>query len=331
MIVLGIETSCDDTSAAIFDGQSLLANVVSTQLVHRNFGGVVPELASRSHIRLILPVIRQALDRADLMQKELEGIAVTYGPGLAGSLLVGLSTAKGMALSLGIPLIGVNHLEGHIWANRLVEPDLTPPFVVLIASGGHTQTVFVQDWGRYEVLGRTRDDAAGEAFDKVGKLLEVGFPGGPAIERLAKEGSPEYVRFPRAMLGEDSLDFSFSGLKTAVLNHVRTVGPSETRKHLSDIAASFQEAVVDVLAEKTMTAARKVGVRRICLAGGVAVNKTLQERITRRGGQEKMAVLWPSPDLCTDNGGMIAQAGFFYLRQGLTSLLSLSPVPSLNL
>ncbi|MFH1942683.1 MAG: tRNA (adenosine(37)-N6)-threonylcarbamoyltransferase complex transferase subunit TsaD [bacterium] len=331
MIVLGIETSCDDTGAAIFDGQSLLSNVISTQLVHRKFGGVVPELASRAHIRIVLPVVRQALDQADLTLKDVEGISVTQGPGLAGSLLVGLSLAKGMAFSLQIPFVGINHLEGHIWANELENSDLTPPFVVLLVSGGHTQIVFVEAWGDYTLLGRTRDDAAGEAFDKVGKLLHIGYPGGPLIEKLAEKGDPEYVRFPRAFLDEGSLDFSFSGLKTAVLNHVRNMDFKDVQNRLSDIAASFQDAVIDVLVEKAVAAAKMKDVDRICLAGGVAVNKALQERLKRRGSGEGIEVFWPSPSLCTDNAGMIARAGHHYLQKNITSAFNLSPSPSLNL
>ena len=330
MIVLGIETSCDDTSAALFDGQSLISNVISTQLVHRSFGGVVPELASRNHIQLVLPVIKEALNQGGISRKDLQGIAVTYGPGLAGSLLVGLSVAKGMALSLGIPFIGVNHLDGHIWANQLDNPHIKVPFVVLIVSGGHTQIVLVKDWGVYEVMGKTRDDAAGEAFDKVGKLLEVGYPGGPAIEKLALKGDPAYIHFPRAFIETGSLDFSFSGLKTSVLNHIRAIGPQNTQNHRCDIAVCFQEAVIDVLVEKTISAAKGVDVHQICLAGGVAVNKTLQERMTQRGREEDLKVWWPSPGLCTDNGGMIARAGHHYLQQEMSSPLSLSPVPSLN-
>lgn len=331
MIVLGIETSCDDTSAAVFDGHSLLSNITSTQLIHRNFGGVVPELASRSHIQLLIPIIKQALHQAGITQKSIQGVAVTYGPGLAGSLLVGLSIAKGMVLSLKIPFIGINHLEGHIWANRLTNPELNPPFIVLIVSGGHTQIVLVQDWGDYKVLGRTRDDAAGEAFDKVGKLLEMGYPGGPAIEKCAKKGNPKYTHFPRAFLEEGSLDFSFSGLKTAVLNYVRKMGPEKTKEHLSDIASSFQEAVIDVLVEKLITAAEKFDIQKICLAGGVAVNKTLREKITYRAQEKNLVVYWPPPHLCTDNAGMIASAGHHYLHRGITSPINLSPAPSLNL
>lgn len=331
MIVLGVETSCDDTSAGVYDGQRLLSNVISTQLVHRSFGGVVPELASRAHIQLILPVVRAALSQAEINQNHLGGIAVTYGPGLAGSLHVGLSAAKGMASSLHIPFVGVNHLEGHIWANILDNPNITPPFVVLIASGGHTQLVMVESWGDYRILGRTRDDAAGEAFDKVGKLLEIGYPGGPVIERLATEGNSDYIQFPRAKLGNDSLDFSFSGVKTAVLNHVRQIGPDQMKTHLPDIARCFQDAVVDVLVEKTVAAAVTSGVSLICLAGGVAVNKALRQRMVEIGTQNGLEIFWPSPALCTDNGGMIAAAGRHYLMQQEPSPFNLSVVPGLNL
>jgi N6-L-threonylcarbamoyladenine synthase len=326
MTVLGIETSCDDTSAGIWDGRALLSNVVSTQLVHRNFGGIVPELASRSHLRLIIPVIRQALEQSGCVRNDIGAVAVTYGPGLAGSLLVGLSTAKGLALSLGIPFIGVNHLEGHVWANALAHPGLEPPFIVLIASGGHTQLVFVRSWGEYRILGRTRDDAAGEAFDKVGKLLEVGFPGGPAIEQLARKGNPKSLKFPRAFLEEGSLDFSFSGIKTAVLNHVRSIGPENTRSQLADIAAAFQEAVIDVLAVKTMLAAEKMRVMRVCLAGGVAVNQALQKRMAAG----PVELFFPPPALCADNGGMIARAGAYHLDRSGASPFDLAPDPSLN-
>lgn len=330
MNILGIETSCDDTSAAIYDGHCLKSNIVSTQIVHRHFGGVVPELASRNHIQMIVPVIREALEQAGLTFSGLEGIAVTQGPGLAGSLLVGLSVAKGLALSLGIPVIGINHLEGHIWSNRLDNSDLTPPFLVLLVSGGHTQLVRVDEWGKYRILGRTRDDAAGEAFDKVGKLLQVGYPGGPAVEKLAREGKADAHDFPRAFLEKDSLDFSFSGLKTAVLNQLRAHDEDWMLSRRKDIAASFQEAVVDVLAEKTLSAARKTGDRIVCIAGGVSVNQRFRERLSGAAHLENIQVFWPSPSLCTDNGGMIAAAGHFYLAAGKSSSLSLSPMPSLN-
>ncbi len=331
MIVLGIETSCDDTSAAVLDGRVLLSNVVSTQLVHRSFGGVVPELASRSHVRLILPVMRQALEQAGVPKEQLQGVAATYGPGLAGSLLVGLTAAKAMTLSLSIPFIGVNHLEGHLWANFLEHPELEPPFVALIASGGHTQLVHVRDRSDYAVMGRTRDDAAGEAFDKVGKLLGLGFPGGPVIEKTARDGNPRAIAFPRARLEDQSLDFSFSGLKTAVLNHVQTIGGAETARTLADITASFQQAAVDALVQKTLAAARSARVRSICLAGGVAVNQVLQTAMREKAGRERMKVFFPSPALCSDNAGMIAAAGHYYLNRQIVSPLTLAPLPSLNL
>jgi len=331
VIVLGIETSCDDTSAAVFDGRDLCSNVVSTQLVHRNFGGVVPELASRSHVRLVLPVIRQALEQAEVPKSQLGGVAATYGPGLAGSLLVGLTAAKAISLSLSIPFIGVNHLEGHLWANFLAHPGLEPPFVVLIASGGHTQLVHVRDRSDYAVMGRTRDDAAGEAFDKVGKLLGLGFPGGPVIEKNARDGNPRAVAFPRARLEEQSLDFSFSGLKTAVLNHVQTIGEDETVRTLPDITASFQQAAVDSLVQKAVAAASRAKVRSVCLAGGVAVNRALQACMREKAGREGMNVFFPPPALCSDNAGMIAAAGHYYLNRQIVSPMTLAPSPSLNL
>ncbi len=330
MILLGIETSCDDTSAGVFDGKNVLSNVISTQLIHRQFGGVVPELASRSHIELILPVIHQALNDAGITEDDLEGVAVTRGPGLAGSLLVGLSVAKGLALSKNLPLCGVNHLEGHIWANRLSHPDLEPPFVVLVVSGGHTQLMFVRNWGEYEILGRTRDDAAGEAFDKVAKIMGLGFPGGPIIEKKALDGNPKAIRFPRAYLDRDAFDFSFSGLKTAVLNHVQSIESSKLEEDLADISASFQASVVDVLVEKTINAAVKTGVSKISLAGGVAVNKALRNAMTAESEKKGIQVFWPAPAYCTDNGAMIACAGYHYLNLGQSSPLTISPKPSLN-
>jgi len=331
MIVLGIETSCDDTSAAIVNGPDLLCNIISTQFIHRQFGGVVPELASRSHIQMISSVIQQALEKSKLQKGDLQGIAVTYGPGLAGSLLVGLSVAKGLAISLGIPFVGINHLEGHIWANVLAHPNLAPPFVTLIVSGGHTQTVHVKSWGDYHVLGRTRDDAAGEAFDKVAKLLKLGFPGGPVIEKMARKSRNSTIQFPRAMMEKRNLDFSFSGLKTAVLNYTIDAGEEQTQSNLSNIADGFQEAVIDVLVEKTIRAAKQVNVSQICIGGGVAVNKALQQEMQQRCHRAGFSVLWPKPDMCTDNGGMIARAGYYYLKMGQSSPISLSPVPSLNL
>ncbi|MFO7890637.1 MAG: tRNA (adenosine(37)-N6)-threonylcarbamoyltransferase complex transferase subunit TsaD [bacterium] len=330
MIVLGLDTSCDDTSAAVVKDNIILSNIVSSQLIHNKFGGVVPELASRAHIKLSLPVIQQALAEADISKEQLNGIAVTYGPGLIGSLLTGLCIAKGLSLSLEIPFIGINHLEGHVFSNLLADPEFSLPFVVLIVSGGHTQLVLVNKWGDYEVLGKTRDDAAGEAFDKVAKMLGLGYPGGPVIEKTAKKGDPDYIHFPRAFLKNDSFDFSFSGLKTAVMNHVFNIGKDKLQDHIKDIAVCFQEAVVEVLVKKTVQAAQENKVNHICLAGGVAVNSRLRMKFEQESKSSNLEVLFPSAQLCTDNGAMIAAAGIYYLKQGSRSLHSLSPEPSLN-
>jgi len=331
MNILGIETSCDDTSAAVYNGEALLSNVISTQLIHQKFGGVVPELASRSHIQLVLPVVRQALADAGMAKEALDGIAVTYGPGLAGALLVGLSAAKGLAMTLDVPLVGVNHLEGHLFANKLAHADLTPPFVVLLVSGGHTQLVHVKDWGDYTVMGRTRDDAAGEAFDKVAKLLGLGYPGGPLIEKRARNGNPKSVRFPRAYLDKDKFDFSFSGLKTAVMQHVRKLEADVVQQELDNLCASFQAAVTDVLVYKTIRAAQAVKVDTIAVGGGVAVNGALQAQMRLEAESRKLRCFVPPPAFCTDNGAMIACAGHHYLQAGKISPLSLGPLPSLNL
>lgn len=331
MIVLGIETSCDDTSCAVYDGTTVLSNIVSTQIVHNSFGGVVPELASRAHITMIDAVLSQALKEAGIVLSDIDGIGVTYGPGLAGSLLVGLSYAKGLALSLKVPFVGINHLEGHIWANKLSDPDVEPPFIILLASGGHTQLVFVGEWGTYNTLGATRDDAAGEAFDKVAKLLSLGYPGGPHIERLAKEGDTSYIKFPRAYLDPLKFDFSFSGIKTAVLNHVTNIGPEKAAEHTADIAACFQDAVTEVLVKKTCMAAKRMDVRQVCIGGGVAVNSALQQRMQSVLAKENIKTLVPPPALCTDNGAMIAAAAHFYLSRGTASSMRLAPNVSLNL
>ena len=331
MNILGIETSCDDTSAAVYNGDSLLSNVISTQLIHNQFGGVVPELASRSHIQLVLPVVRQALDDAGVCKEAIDGIAVTRGPGLAGSLLVGLSAAKGLALALNVPLVGINHLEGHLFSNKLAHADLEPPFVSLLVSGGHTQLVHVKAWGDYTVMGRTRDDAAGEAFDKVAKLLGLGYPGGPLIEKLARTGDAKSVRFPRAFLDKDRFDFSFSGLKTAVMQHVRKLDQETIDRELNNLCASFQVAVTDVLVRKTIAAAQRVHVDTITVAGGVAVNSALQAQMRVEAESRKMRFFAPPPAFCTDNGAMVACAGYHYLKAGITSPLTLAPLPSLNL
>ncbi|GBD93339.1 tRNA N6-adenosine threonylcarbamoyltransferase [bacterium BMS3Abin05] len=332
MKVLGIESSCDETAAAVLEDGKLLSNVILSQLdVHRKYGGVVPELASRAHVQAILPIIREALNEAHLGREAIDGIAVTYGPGLIGSLLVGLNVAKGMAAVLDKPLIGVNHIEGHIFANSLDHPEMDLPFLALIVSGGHTQLVDVQDWGKYAIVGKTIDDAAGEAFDKVAKLLGLGYPGGPEINRLAKTGDPDFVKFPRAWMGADNLNFSFSGLKTAVLNYVESKSDEFKQKHLADIAAGFQQSVVDVLIEKSRKALVRLGYKTMALAGGVARNSALRKAFLKMGEQNNLTIYLPDYDFCTDNAAMIARAGEFYFQRGQTSTLDLDADPSLKL
>jgi len=331
MFILGIETSCDETAAAILDTErGLLSNVISSQLEHQRYGGVVPELASRAHVKLILPVIKRALTEAGIALGQLDGVAVTAGPGLVGSLLVGVSVAKAVSFALKIPIIGIHHIEGHIFANFLEEGDLTPPFVALIVSGGHTQLLSVPQLGEYESLGATRDDAAGEAFDKVAKMLGLGYPGGPVIDRLARGGNPDYVRFPRAYM-EDGDDFSFSGLKTAVLTFSEKLSKAEIKIHSADIAASFQAAVVDVLVDKSIGVALKIGSERIVIAGGVASNSRLRSQLKKEACRFGISVFCPPPIFCTDNGAMIAKAGAFRLSRGESSDLTLNPQPRMKL
>jgi N6-L-threonylcarbamoyladenine synthase len=328
MLVLGIETSCDETAAAVVkDGKKIQSNVVCSQIVHTKYGGVVPELASREHIKTLLPIVQTALKQAEVNLKKVQGVAVTYGPGLVGSLLVGLSFAKALAYSLKIPFVGVNHIEGHIFANFLEHRNLTSPFICLVVSGGHSDLILVKAKGKYDMLGQTRDDAAGEAFDKVAKLLDVGYPGGPIIDQLSKKGKADWVSFPRAYLGENSYDFSFSGVKTAVALFVKKKSKKEISSHLNDIAASFQEAVVDVLVDKTINAANNLKIKKIALAGGVARNSRLREKLNHKAKLHKLEVFYPSPILCTDNAAMIAACGDFYLSQGKNSGLDLNAVP----
>jgi N6-L-threonylcarbamoyladenine synthase len=314
MLVLGVETSCDDTAVAVLrDGREILANVVSSQdQVHGPYGGVVPELASRQHSENILPLIDAALRQAGVNIAEIGGIAVTYGPGLVGSLLVGLSFAKGLAFRWGIPFVGVNHLEAHLLAIQL-EQAVQFPYVALLASGGHTLLYCVNDVGQYRYLGGTRDDAAGEAFDKVAKAMGLGYPGGRILDNLAKGGDRSAIRFPRAHFKKDSYEFSFSGIKTAVWYYLKATGGA---KRQEDIAASFQEAVVDMLVEPTIKAARATGIGRIVLSGGVAANSRLRAKMKEKAGAENIDAFFPAPKFCTDNGAMIALTGYEWLKRG---------------
>jgi N6-L-threonylcarbamoyladenine synthase len=318
MLVLGLETSCDETAAAVVqDGRRALSDVVSTQVdIHRRWGGVVPELASRNHVVQVLPVVDEALERAGVTLTDLDLIAVTAGPGLLGALLVGLQTARGLSAATGVPVLGVNHLEGHLLAIRLLEDAPEPPFLGLVVSGGHTSLYLVEDFGRYRRLGTTRDDAAGEAYDKVARLLGLPYPGGLPIDRLAQTGNPRAIRFPRAMNTPDEVDWSFSGLKTAVRNHVQAHGLPEGQA-LADLCASFQEAVADALSRKAVAAARRLGVPQLVLCGGVAANSRLRALTVERAAEREIRVFLPPPRLCTDNGAMIAVAGHEAHRRGV--------------
>jgi N6-L-threonylcarbamoyladenine synthase len=317
MIVLGVETSCDDTAAAVVrDGREILANLVSSQdEIHSLYGGVVPELASRQHIRSILPIVDAALRQAQVTLQQIDGIAVTYGPGLVGSLLVGLSMAKGIAYRWDIPYVGVNHLEAHLLAVQL-EHEVSFPYIALIASGGHTLLYCVNAVGDYVYLGGTRDDAAGEAFDKVAKMMGLGYPGGRAIDNLAKGGDPKAIKFPRARFRNAGYEFSFSGIKTSVWHYLKSQGDDAWKNHSADIAASFQEAVVDMLARPALHACRALGVRSVVLSGGVAANSRLREKMAEAGAAEGLAVFSPAPKFCTDNGAMIAVVGYHRLKRG---------------
>ena len=327
--VLGIETSCDDTAAAVLLGGRVLSSVVSSQADHLPFEGVVPELASRAHVRLIGPVVEEALREAGTAWDEIAGIAATHAPGLIGSLLVGLTFAKAASAARGIPFLGVNHLEAHLLSVLLAEPDVAPPLVGLLASGGHTELVEAREWFRYRILGSTRDDAAGEAFDKTATLLGLGYPGGPAIDRAARQGDPA-VPFPRAWLEPGSLDFSFSGLKTAVRNHVAGLGGVLSDAARADVAASFQEAVVEVLTHKTLDAAERCRVSTVILAGGVAANRSLRERLQAGCRERGLRLAVPELRYCGDNAAMVALAGSMRLARGERSEWDLPVVPTLT-
>ncbi len=331
MIILGVETSCDETSAAVVSESVVLSNVISSQSVHLQFGGVVPELASRAHLRKIIPIVEEALEQAKTTLAEVDGIAVTRGPGLIGALLVGVNYVKGLASVLQKPFIGVNHIEGHVYSNFLENPDIELPLLCLIVSGGHTQLVILKEHLSYQLIGTTRDDAVGEAFDKVAKLLGLPYPGGPTIDKLAQSGDPEYVQFPIGLAKENTFDFSYSGLKTAVLNHARQLSAKDLKNHLTNICASFQKAAVEVLVERTIRAARTYQIRQIAVSGGVAANSHLREMMRQRAGEFKLKVYFPNLTYCTDNAAMIARAGQERLQQGFRSHAELNVYPSLAL
>ena len=328
--ILGIETSCDETSAAILRNGELASVVVSSQFFHDKFGGVVPELASRAHVRSILPIVREAYSRAGITNRDVTAIAVTHAPGLMGSLLVGLNFAKGLSLGLGIPLIGIHHIEAHIFSALLEQEKPQVPFVALVVSGGHTMLLLVNDVGNYKFLGETLDDAAGEAFDKVGKMLGLDYPAGPEIDKLAVEGNPTFIKFPRAMMNEEHYDFSFSGIKTSVLYWLKK-RPFVTDEMKHDVAASFQRAMVDVLVTKTLRAAEKHGTTDIVCVGGVSANSELRERFTSECTSRGMRFFVPRPLFSTDNAAMIAMLGVLKLRSGVVCDLSLSAKPRLPL
>ena len=331
--ILAIESSCDETSAAVVvNGREVLSNVISSQIdIHKKFGGVVPEVASRKHIEVINEVVLEALRSSGTDLKDIDAIGVTYGPGLVGALLVGLQYAKGLAFSINKPLIGVNHIEGHISANYIQYKELKPPFISLVVSGGHTFIVHVKDYGEYEVIGETRDDAAGEAYDKVARALGLSYPGGPAIDKLAKLGDENAVKFPRAHFQEETMDFSFSGVKSAVLNYLNKCRMTEEEINEANIAASFQKAVVDVLCDNVFATCKKLGADKIAVAGGVASNTALRSKLLDKGRKSKIDILIPDPVLCTDNAAMIGSAAYFQYLKGDFAPLSLNAKPNLKL
>jgi N6-L-threonylcarbamoyladenine synthase len=339
MNILGIETSCDETSAAILTDEVVRTNVISSQLVHGKYGGVVPELASRAHQRMIIEIVDGALAGAGMGKDKVHGIAATQGPGLVGALLVGLSFAKAMAYALHVPFVAVNHMEGHLYSSFLARDKPSYPFLSLIVSGGHTLLVLVEAPLQHRILGQTLDDAAGEAFDKVAKMLGLGYPGGPVVDTLAHQGNPRAISFPRSRLGGRTYDFSFSGIKTSVLYYLRhqkllvVEGPKPriTPEHLADICASFQEAVVDVLVEKTLLAAEQTGIRDITLAGGVSANSRLRSRMHAEAEQRRLRVFTAALEYCTDNAAMIAYAGWLKLQRGITSSFETPAVANLEL
>ena len=331
--ILGIESSCDETAASVVkNGREVLSNVISSQIdLHTLYGGVVPEIASRKHIEKINQVVQQALKEAQMTWDDITAIAVTYGPGLVGALLVGVSFAKSLAFALDKPLVGIHHIEGHISANYIQHKDLEPPFACLVVSGGHTHLVVVEDYGKYQILGATRDDAAGEAFDKVARAIGLGYPGGPKIDRVSKEGNPDAIPFPRAKVDGNEYDFSFSGLKSSVLNYINSCEMKHETVPTADVAASFQKAVVDVLVDHAMMGVEKYGFKKLAIAGGVASNSALRAAFEKACKEHVVLFYCPSPILCTDNAAMIAAAGYYEYVQGKRSGWDLNAVPNLKL
>ncbi|MDO4491877.1 MAG: tRNA (adenosine(37)-N6)-threonylcarbamoyltransferase complex transferase subunit TsaD [Lachnospiraceae bacterium] len=333
VLILAIESSCDETAAAVIkNGRTVLSNVISSQIaLHTLYGGVVPEIASRKHIEKINQVIEEALTQAEVTLEEIDAIAVTYGPGLVGALLVGVAEAKAIAYAAKKPLIGVHHIEGHVSANYIENPELEPPFLCEIISGGHTHLVIVKEYGEFEILGRTRDDAAGEAFDKVARAIGLGYPGGPKIDKLSKEGDPHAIQFPRAKVADAEYDFSFSGLKSAVLNYLNKCKMTGEEICEADVAASFQQSVVDVLVDTAIRAAKDKGIKKLAIAGGVASNQTLRNAMAAACEKAGISFYHPSPIFCTDNAAMIGVAGYYEYLKGTRSGLDLNAVPNLKL
>ena len=333
ILILGIESSCDETAAAVIkNGREVLSNVISSQIeIHKVYGGVVPEIASRKHIENINQVIEEALARAGVTLDDLDAVGVTYGPGLVGALLVGVSEAKAISYAKNLPLIGVHHIEGHISANYIENPELEPPFACLVVSGGHTHLVAVRDYGKYEIVGRTRDDAAGEAFDKVARAIGLGYPGGPKIDKLSKEGNPEAIRFPKAHVADAPYDFSFSGLKSAVLNYLNGCKMKGEAVVEADVAASFQKAVTDVLVEHSIMAVKEFGFDKFAIAGGVASNASLRTAMEAACRKNHVKFYRPSPVFCTDNAAMIGAAAYYEYLAGARHGLDLNAVPNLKL
>lgn len=331
--ILGIESSCDETAAAVIkNGRQVCSNIIFSQIeLHKLYGGVVPEIASRKHIEKINQVIKEALLQADLALADIDAVAVTYGPGLVGALLVGVAEAKAIAYAADKPLVGVHHIEGHIAANYIEHPDLVPPFMCLVVSGGHTHLVKVLDYDQFEIVGKTRDDAAGEAFDKVARAIGLGYPGGPKIDKLAKEGNREAISFPRAKVDGSEYDFSFSGLKSAVLNYLNQCEMKQIAVNPADVAASFQYAVIDVLTTHAIRAVKEMGIGRLVIAGGVAANSSLRENLQNACDKEGIKFDYPSPIYCTDNAAMIGVAGYYAYQKGVRHGLDLNAVPNLKI